>query len=86
MSVDYYMVCPKCKATAQIFRFTASGYNPPNGLKVHDFFLSHSGHDGFMTAVHEGDSILDQASDENWTEHETYGEGREALPVPRDDK
>ena len=85
MSVDYYMVCPQCKQYAQSFRFTASGYNPPNGLKVHDFFLSHLSHEGFEHAAHEDSAIIDLAFDEKWVKYETYGEGREAAPLPPED-
>ena len=82
MSIDYYMVCPKCKRYAQVYRFTAGGFNPPNGLKVHDFFLTHNHHEGFLPAVHEQDAVMDDVDEENgWLMCNVWGEGREAEEI-----
>jgi hypothetical protein len=84
VSTDYYMICPHCNQYAQIFRYTAGGFNPPNGLKVHDFFLEHSSHAGFVPVVREQEELHDQAIEEEWQLFDTYGEGREAKPFTRE--
>jgi hypothetical protein len=83
MSIDYYMVCPKCKAHAIILRWTAGGANPPNGFKVHDFYLGHSDHEGFLPVVHEGEFDIrrdTEPEDSKWLLYYTFGEGRTAEP------
>lgn len=84
MSVNYYMVCPECKRYAIVYRYTFSGNNPPNGHLVHDFFMAHSGHKGFVPACHEQEGIMDDDTiydgdcgemKEGWVEMETYAEG-----------